>query len=198
MSRGPIHQVLKAVFPGPRLMRYAADFRYRLPVAAYPPYPPNGPSRAPLTLGAVVGLVGVIAATAAITYAVTRRIPPAPTPGVSTATSGVDQQAAAKKRVCDLFDAGTRNQAGKGGALAEGKLNTPLVLRMVNTAAAVESALTPDVPTDVARVAREYVASVFDLTTEALGDGNVERGNQFNAANIKTIDAFMDVCGIPR
>lgn len=165
-----------------------------------PPHKPNGSKRGLIAFSAVAGLAVVIAATATITYSVTRPSAPAahPTGALATGNASPEQQAAAKKRLCDVFDAGTKGQAGKGGARAEGQLNIPVVLRMMNSGAAVNSALTPEVPADVAQAAREYVARVFDLTTEALGEGDVERGNQLNTATNNAIDSLMDACGLPR
>jgi len=168
-----------------------------------PPHKPDGPKRGLIALTAVAGLAAVIAATAAITYSVTR--PPATTPvpdsqsdGIAAGSVSPERQAAAKKRLCEVFDAGTKGQAGKGGARAEGQLNIPVVLRMMNSGAAVNSALTPEVPADVAQAAHKYVARVFDLTTEALGEGDVERGNQLNTATNDAIDSLLDACGLPR
>lgn len=165
-----------------------------------PPHKPNGSKRAAIALSAVAGLAAVIVATAAITYSVTRQ--PAASTGstasVATATASPEQQAAAKKRVCELFDSGTKGLAGKGGARVDGQVNVPVVLRMVNSASAVQSALTPEVPSDVDQAAREYVARTFDLTTEATGEGNIETLNRLNDEAIKAIDSLVGVCNLPR
>ena len=166
-----------------------------------PPPKPHGPKRGLIALTAVAGLAAIIAATAAITYSVTRQTAVSTgSNGDSEATSvtGQERQAAAKKRVCELFDAGTRGQAGKGGVRVEGQLNIPVVLRMVNSASAVQSALTPDVPADVDQAAREYVARTFDLTTEATGEGNIETLSRLNDEAIKAIDSLVAVCSLPR
>lgn len=166
-----------------------------------PPHKPNGSKRGLVALSAVAGLAAVIAATAAITYSVTRQ-PVASTGSTATsvaaAAAGPEQQAAAKKRVCELFDAGTKGMAGKGGARVDGQVNVPVVLRMVNSASAVQSALTPEVPSDVDQAARAYVARTFDLTTEATGEGNIETLNRLNDEAIKAIDSLVGVCGLPR
>lgn len=164
-----------------------------------PPHKPNRPNRTFLVLGAVAGLAGVIATTAAITYSVARHPSPAPNSTAGPiATASTEQQAAAKKRVCEIFDAGTKGQAGKGGVRVDGQLNIPVVLRMMNSGSAVQSALTPEVPAEVAQAAREYVARVFDLTTEATGDGNIEALVRLNADTNKAIDSLLDACGLPR
>ncbi len=83
-----------------------------------PPHKPNGSKRALIALSAVTGLAAVIAATAAITYSVTRQPAASTSSTVSStamATGGPEQQAAAKKRVCELFDAGTRDVEDRRG-----------------------------------------------------------------------------------
>jgi hypothetical protein len=167
-----------------------------------PPHKPNGSKRGLIAFSAVAGLAAVIAATAAITYSVTRQ-PVASTGSTATsvaatAAAGPEQQAAAKKRVCELFDAGTKGQAGKGGVRVEDQLNIPVVLRMMNSASAVQSALTPEVPSDVDQAAREYIARTFDLTTEATGEGNIETLSRLNDEAIKAIDSLVGACGLPR
>lgn len=167
-----------------------------------PSQKPRGANRAIRAFAAVAGLVAVVAVTAAITYSVARQ-PSAGTAATGSAiattpTASVEQQAAAKNRICELFDAGTKGLAGKGGVRVEGQLNIPVVLRMTNSAAAVNSALTPAVPVEVAQAAREYVARVFDLTTEATGEGNIETLGRRNDDAIKAIDSFLGVCGLPR
>jgi hypothetical protein len=142
-----------------------------------PPHKPNRPNRTLLVLGAVAGLAGVIATTAAITYSVARHPSAAPNSTAGpTATASAEQQAAAKKRVCEIFDAGTKGQAGKGGVRVDGQLNIPVV----------------------AQAARGYVARVFDLTTEATGDGNIDALVRLNADTNKAIDSLLDACGLPR
>lgn len=167
-----------------------------------PPHRPKGSNRVLLGLGAFAGIAGVIAATAAITYSVARQ-PAASTGSTATSVSSAavgspEQQAAAKKRVCELFDAGTKGLAGKGGVRVDGQVNVPVVLRMMNSASAVQSALTPELPSDVDQAAREYVARTFDLTTEATGEGNIETLNRLNDDVIKAIDSLVGVCGLPR
>lgn len=168
------------------------------PGPAAPPHTSRRTNRAVLAFAAVVGLIGVIAATAAITYAVTRPSTPPPARGSTSSVASPDQQAAAKKRLCEVFDAGTKNQAGKGGVRIEGQLNVPVVLRMMNSAAAVNSAITPEVPADVAAAARNYVARTYDLTSEALDAGNIETLERLNDEAIKAIDSLVGVCGLPR
>lgn len=165
------------------------------------PQKPNGSKRTFLIVGVVAGLAAVIATTATITWKVARQPPAAPDSTVGApaiVAAAPEQQSAAKKRLCELFDAGTIGQAGKGGVIKEGQLNLPMVLRMVNTGAAVNSALVPEVPSDVAGAAREYVARVFALTTEALGRGDVAIGSQLNTSANNAIDALLDACGLPR
>ncbi len=71
---------------------------------------------------------------------------------------------------------------------------------MLKTGAAIESALNAEVPAEVDQAAHDYVARVFDLTTEALSESstNVDRLNQLNADTNKAIDSLLDACGLPR
>ena len=63
-----------------------------------------------------------------------------------------------------------RGQEGQGGFRVEGNLNVPMVLRAVNSAAAVQNALVPAVPPDVASAARKYISATLDVTTAAMGN----------------------------
>ena len=68
---------------------------------------------------------------------------------------------AAKQHLCQVFDVSVRGQEGQGGFRVEGNLNVPMVLRAVNSAAAVQNALVPAVPPDVASAARKYITSTL-------------------------------------
>ena len=80
----------------------------------------------------------------------------------------------------------------------DGALNIPVVVRMINSASAVQNALTPAVPADVAEAAHAYVDRVFDLTTAATGDASGETLVDLNSAANKAIDSLLDSCGLPR
>jgi hypothetical protein len=146
-------------------------------------------------------LIAVIAATAAVTYAVARNTN-APNAAASTGTPAPPQftaadQAAAKQRVCHVFDISVRGQQGQGGLRLNGDLNIPVMLRRVNSVVAVENALTGATPSDVADAARKYIDTSLDVTTAATGNVSVDDGNQLNDIANKAIDALADVCGLP-
>ena len=61
------------------------------------------------------------------------------------------EQNAAKQQLCHIFDISARGQRGQGGMRVNGEVNVPLLLRTVNSVIAVENALTPAVPKDLAR-----------------------------------------------
>jgi hypothetical protein len=148
--------------------------------------------------GAIVLLIAVIAATAAVTYAVARdtNTPNATAAATPPQFSAADQ-AAAKKRVCHVFDTSVRGQQGQGGLRLNGDLNIPIMLRRVNSVVAVENTLTGATPSDVADAARKYIDTSLDVTTAATGNVSVDDGNQLNDIANKAIDSFADVCGLP-
>ena len=181
------------------------------PPPAGPPIPPVAPPPRPprrgipwlLVGGAVVLLIAAIAATAAITYAVARNTnapnatlpPPAPTsqaPQFSTA-----EQNAAKQQVCEVFDISTKSLKGQGGVRINGEANAPLMLRSLNSVVAVQNALTPATPPEVADAARQYIDANLKLTTAATGTTPIEEVNRLNAVANTATFAFADVCGLP-
>lgn len=117
----------------------------------------------------------------------------------STIRATDNERAAAKARLCHIADLGITGQAGKGGVRVDGQLNLPVVIRMMNSAAAVQNALTPSVPTEVADAARTYVDNVFDLTVAANNEKiGVDDLNKQNDATNSAIDTLQKVCGLPR
>lgn len=172
----------------------------------HPPGPPPPPWRGMpwlIVAAAVIVLVAVIAATATVTYAVTRNTaspvstPPEPTVP-ETPRYGAAEQAAAKERVCKVFDLSVSGQKGQGGMRVNGELNVPLVVRTVNSVVAVQNALTPATPPDVVAVAKRYIDTSLDLTTAATGNVSVEEGNRLNDIANAAIFDFDDACGLPR
>jgi hypothetical protein len=184
---------------------------YPPPPAAMPPQsgppvppvapPPRPPRRLPWLLigGAVVVLIAVIAATAAVTYAVARNTnaPNATAPPATPAFSEADQ-AAAKQTVCQVFDVSVRGQQDQGGVRLNGQPNLPLMLRSLNSVVAVQNALIPAVPQDVATAARRYIDANLKLTTAATGITPIEDVNRLNAAANDATFAFADACGLQR
>ncbi|WP_156622670.1 hypothetical protein [Mycobacterium sp. 852014-50255_SCH5639931] len=98
-----------------------------------------------------------------------------------------------------MFDVSVRGQEGQGGVrVAGGGVNTPMVLRALNSASAVQNALVPAVPPDVAPVARKYIATTLDQTTAALGNTPTSEVNRLTDIRNDAINALVDVCGLPR
>ena len=128
------------------------------PPPAGPPLPVAPPPRPPrrgfpwlLVGGAVVLLIAAIAATAAITYAVTRNTnapsaTPPPAPTVQAPQFSAAEQNAAKDQVCHVFDVSTRGTISEGSVRTNGQPNVPVVLRAMNSAVAVQNALKPAAP----------------------------------------------------
>jgi hypothetical protein len=143
----------------------------------------------------------VIAATAAVTYAVARNTnatnatAPTETPGALQFSTA--DQAAAKQQLCHIFDVGVRGRTGTGGMRQNGQLNVPLVLRTVNSAVAVENSVIPAVPEDAAKAARRYVDATLEATTAASGDPSDDEVNHLIDVANDAAYALADVCGLP-
>jgi hypothetical protein len=179
------------------------------PPPPYVPAPPPprgaGPRLWPIIAAFSVLVVAAIAITAVITAAIVKTssrpaaappAPPAPTAPAAPQYSAAEQ-GSAKQSVCQAFDAGERGNAGQGGVVIEGKLNVPIVLRMVNSVVAVQNALTPATPTDVSDAAHEYLTTNTDLTTAALANKPVDELIDLTKTSNNAIDSFADVCGLP-
>ena len=171
-----------------------------------PPASPASPSprrRIPwlLICGAIIVLISVIVSTAAITYAVARNNSAAGVPQQSSTTTqstyAAADQTAAKKRLCDTFDMATRGQKGQGGLVTNGQVNLPAAVRSLNGITAIQNAITPAVPADVAAAAKKYIDANLDLTTAALGNASIEEGNRLNDNANNATSALADTCGLP-
>jgi hypothetical protein len=143
-------------------------------------------------------LIAVIAATAAVTYAVARNTnaPNATAPTATPAFSAADQ-AAAKQQLCHVFDVSVRGKEGQGGVVNNGELNVPLVLRKVNSVLAVQNALTPATPPEVAAAARKYVDTSMELTTAAMSNASIDELTRLTNNGNDATYAFADLCGLP-
>jgi hypothetical protein len=71
------------------------------------------------------------------------------------------------------------------------------MIRNMNSVAAVQNALVPATPPEVAAAAKKYIDAALDLTTAAAGSASVDEGNRLNDISNNAIDAFADVCGLP-
>jgi hypothetical protein len=184
-----------------------------VPPAAVP-FPsglPQAPiSRRRLWPWAIVGLLLAIVVSAAtgslVTFAAMRNgtgssaqaSAASPTSTQAAPQYSSNDAAAAKAHLCQVFDVSVRGQQGKGGMRVEGNLNVPLVLRSVNSALAVQTALVPATPAEVASAARNYVQATLDLTTAAMGNTSTAEGNRLNDISNDAINALLDACGLPR
>ncbi len=174
---------------------------------ASPPPPVERPTGRPrlwvIVLALAALMVIAVATTAAITYAITRNnavaIPPpaVPTPAPNQPQFTASEQNAAKSRLCGAFDDATRGQQGQGGLRINGELNVPVMLRSLNSVAAVQNALTPAVPIEVADAARTYVDSTLELNSAAVRNVPIDEGNRLNAKANDAIFALADACGLP-
>jgi hypothetical protein len=171
-----------------------------------PPMPPQPPRRRlPWLLlgGAVMVLITAIAATAAITYAVTRNTGASNTTQ-ATATPTPDQsqfsetdQAAAKQHVCGVFDAATRGLMSQGPIRTNGEPNLLVVVRALNAVQAVQNAVSPAVPADLAKAVRSYADAVLAVTSGATNGMPTDEFNRLNSTSNDATYAVADLCGLP-
>ncbi|GAB5901887.1 hypothetical protein OKHIL_76990 [Mycolicibacterium mageritense] len=156
-------------------------------------------------------LVVAIAATAAITtYALSHGSDSQPTPSAEPALTGPSassapiptysqaEQAAAKEKLCHVFEVSVRGKETQGGVVMNGELNVPLVLRKVNSVVAVQNTLTPAVPESLKAAVEKYVDTSMDLTTAALGDTPIDELRQLTEVGNEATYALADECGVPR
>jgi hypothetical protein len=73
----------------------------------------------------------------------------------------------------------------------------PLTLRTVNSVVAIQNALSPATPPDVAAAAKKYIDANLDLTTAAMGNVSTDEGNRLNDIANSAADALTNACGIP-
>ncbi|MFQ2845536.1 hypothetical protein [Mycobacterium paragordonae] len=149
----------------------------------------------------------VVAATSAVGGAITYSAlnddthPPAnstPPLGAPTPRFSAAETAAAKDRLCHIFDVSVRGQQGTGGFRVEGNPNVPLLLRALNSASAVQNVLDPAVPGDVSAAARGYIRSTFDVTTAAMGNSPISEVNRLTDVDAEAINSLVDACGLAR
>jgi hypothetical protein len=150
---------------------------------------------------ALLVFVAAIGATAAITYAITKSSSSAASaPTTTTAVAqGVspEEHAAAKKRVCEVFDTSSRGQKGQGGVVVDGNPNTAILLRTLNSVVAVRNAMSPATPNEITMAAQKYIDSALRLTTAATGDASVDDLTQLTVASNDATYALADACGLP-
>lgn len=172
-----------------------------LPPVAPPPRPPRRGLPWLIAGGAVALLIAAIAATAAITYAVARNTttPSAtPQPTVQAPQFSAAEQNTARQQLCHTFDVTARGQRGQGGMRVNGDVNVPVLLRTVNSVVAVQNALKPAVPQDLAQVAQRYIDTSLDVTSAATGNPPIEEVNRLTDVSNEATFAFADACGLQR
>lgn len=174
------------------------------PAPGFPPapQPPRRRGMWPVFAAFVAVTLGAVGATAAITYNIAHNdaaaAPAKATPIEKTAPEYTPAEVdAAKAHLCQVFDASTKGQTGQGGMIKDGQLNVPLAVRSINSVMAVQNALTPATPPDVAAAAKKYIDASVALTTAATGTASIDEGNRLNDLSNTATYAFADVCGLP-
>jgi hypothetical protein len=188
--------------PPPPVAPYGAPGHSPAPYgpAPYGAHPDNRPSNPPRPWRRWAGLAAALAATIALsataTYTLTRPAPREES-AVSVPVSDSDP-AAARQRVCDVFVMATKGNTGRGGVVVNGELNVPNVLRGLNRAVALENALSPAVPAELADATRTYITRSLDLSTAATAGEPIERLNELTIASNEAGFDLADRCGVPR
>lgn len=164
------------------------------------PQPPRRRRMWPVFGAFVAVTLGAVAATAAITYNIAHNDGTAPSKAAPIEKTAPEyttaQVTAAKQRVCGIFDKSVRGQQGTGGLRMNGDLNIPVMIRTMNGVSAVQNALTPAAPPEVADAAKQFITSTLDLTTAAAANAPAEQGNRLNDLANTAIDQFADACGL--
>jgi hypothetical protein len=121
-----------------------------------------------------------------------------PSPAPATPQFSPSQVDTAKQHRCLVFDVSVRGQEGQGGLRVEGNLNVPVTFRAVNSAMAVQNALVPAVPADVASAAAKYISTTLDTTTAVMGNPPASEVNRLTDLRNDATDSLLDVCGLAR
>jgi hypothetical protein len=151
--------------------------------------------------GLVVLLIAVVAATAAITYGVTRAtnsdngITPSAAPDQPEFSAS--DHAAAKQHLCEVYDSTTRGIMSQGPIRTDGEPNLPVVVRAMNAVLAIQNALTPAVPSDLAKTVQHYIDAALDVTTGATNHMPTDEFNKLNSTANDASYAIADACGLP-
>jgi hypothetical protein len=140
-------------------------------------------------------LAAVFTATAALTAGTTFALTRTPATDPSPVVLSTDQ-AQAREHLCAVFVTATKNAKGKGGVMADGTLNVPVALRVLNRAVALRDALSPAVPADVATATRTYITATLDLTTAATAGEPVPVLEKLNTASNDNRKIVSELCGL--
>ncbi len=144
--------------------------------------------------------VVAVAAAALITYSITKQnnTSMAATAASPNGPSYSDaEHNAAKDKLCHTFDSAVRGTGESDGLIVNGDLNIPVVLRKINSVAAVQNSLSPATPNDVAEAAKEYIQSAIDVSSAALAGKPASEVNRLTDAGNAATYALADSCGLP-
>lgn len=164
------------------------------------PAPPRPPRMWLWALTTVILMVVAIAATAAITYAITQSsgtAAAAPTM-VDTPSFSAGEQAEAKRSLCQTFDQSTAGQQAQGGVVVDGQPNVAVLLRKIAGVVSITQELVPATPESIAAPARRYVVANLNLMNASLGRGSVDEIKRLTAATNEATGVLADACGLPR
>jgi hypothetical protein len=170
-------------------------------ISAPPPFTGRRPGRRqwPWITAAVLATVAAGGTGSAITYAVTHTEvtapPAAAVPQAPTITAA--EAAAAKDHLCHVVDITTGSPA-EGAFREQGNLNMFVTVKAINSVIAVQDALTPAVPADIAAAARKYISATVDVTTAALSTTPIDELRHLNDVDNDAMYALLDACGLPR
>lgn len=185
----------------------ASGEQHGAPAGGFAPPPPARRWRFIGMVGAL--FVVAIAATAAITYALSRGTNNEPIPSAEPALTGPSvssappptysqaEQAAAKAKLCHVFEASVRGKEALGGVVMNGELNVPLVLRKLNSVVAVQNAITAATPESLKAAVQKYVDTSMDLTTAAFGSTPIDELTRLTEVGNTATYALADECGVP-
>lgn len=192
-----------------------------LPPPPPPPQPPPGPphylepqsrqargrSWAWATLALLIVIAVSASVSAAITYLTLNNTRPssssAPPSAASPSSSTTPPRfspadvAAATDYLCRTAEISVGDKS-EGGFRTQGNLNLPVTLRAINSAVAVQNAITPAVPSDTATAARKYVRTTLDVTTAAMSNTPATEVNRLTDLSNDAMYALFDACGLPR
>lgn len=119
-------------------------------------------------------------------------LPIPPTPQFSAA-----EITAAQKDLCHVFDVSVGHE-GRGGFRVQGNLNVPVTLQALTSAVAVQNALVPATPSDLASATKRYISTTLDVATAAMGNTPTSEVNRLTDTSNEAINTLLDVCGLPR
>ena len=85
----------------------------------------------------------------------------------------------------------------QGPIRTNGQPNLQVLVRAMNAVEAVQNALTPAVPSDVAKAVRSYTDAMLAVTSGATNNMPTEEFNRLNSTANDATYAIADLCGLP-